>query len=38
LSNRISHKIKVFRSTDLGIMDLIGGSLLSIICIYLIVS
>jgi cytochrome c biogenesis protein CcdA len=37
-SSRISFKIKVLRSTKLGIMELVNGALLIIVCIYLLAS
>jgi len=37
-SSTLSYKIKVLRSTNLAIMELVNGALLAIICIYLIVS
>lgn len=37
-SGRLANKIKVLRSTKLGVMELINGSLLAVICIYLLLS
>jgi len=36
LSRRLSHKIKAFRSTKLGIMELMSGVLLTLVCSYLL--
>ena len=38
VSSKISYKIKVFRSTNLGIMELVSGTLLVIICICLLLA
>lgn len=34
--NRLARKIKVFRSTKLGIMEMVSGALLTIMCLYIL--